>query len=349
MSVINVVPTRPRESNLFDVLRIIAAAMVIVGHAWPLTSTSGVPTFAGIRIHHLGVYIFFAISGYLLATSWTRQPEALPFLIRRCLRIFPALIVTVIATVFVIGPIATTLTAGTYFSSAETWRYLLSAILLAQYELPGVFTTHPETAVNGSLWSLGVEFSCYLGIVLVSLFGRRVRVIAGSLLIVLIGAALITDFYTGPMRTTAIAVAFFAMGAVLSRGAHLARWPVWPALVALILIAPTDGWVGELLALPVVAYAVIAIGSRKSRVASAVRKAGDPSYGMYLWGFPIQQLLIQATGTTSVALSIAVVLPLAAGMGYLSWWLVEQPSIRFGAKLSRLASRAVREDRVVQS
>ncbi|WP_141886169.1 hypothetical protein [Leucobacter komagatae] len=74
-----------------------------------------------------------------------------------------------------------------------------------------------------------------------SLCGRPVRVIAGSLLIVLIGAALITDFYAGPMRTTAIAVAFFAMGAVLSRGAHLARWPGWPALVALILIAPTDG------------------------------------------------------------------------------------------------------------
>lgn len=58
-----------RPANLFDVLRLIAAAMVIVGHSWSLLGLDGVPTLAGITIHHLGVSVFFAISGFLLSTS----------------------------------------------------------------------------------------------------------------------------------------------------------------------------------------------------------------------------------------------------------------------------------------
>lgn len=65
----------PRPSNLLDVLRLVAAAMVVIGRSWSLLGIPGVPSLAGITIHHLGVYIFFAISGFLLSVSWSRSPQ----------------------------------------------------------------------------------------------------------------------------------------------------------------------------------------------------------------------------------------------------------------------------------
>ncbi|MGL3150790.1 acyltransferase family protein [Microbacterium sp. A82] len=330
-----------RPSNLFDALRLAAASMVIVGHAWPLSGLSGVPTFAGIRIHHLGVYIFFAISGYLLATSWERDPRAIQFLIRRCLRIFPALIVVVVLTVFLIGPVASTLPAADYWASSDTWRYLLTMLLFAQYELPGVFTTNPEPVVNGSLWSLGVEFCCYLVLLVTALLGHRAgRAIRGALILT-IGSAVLTGWLFGPMRTTAMALVFFLLGSLASRGGKLAHWPIWPALIGLVAIGPTQGSAATLLAWPVVTYAVVAIGSRPSRSAGVVRRPGDPSYGMYLWGFPVQQLLIVLFGPVPLLVNIALSLSVSMALGYASWLLIEKRAIALGSRVTSSRKRSL--------
>lgn len=308
--------------------------MVITGHVWPLTGASGVPTLAGIRIHHLGVYIFFVISGYLLAVSWDRDPRAAPFMIRRCLRIFPALVVVVALTVFVLGPAVTTVPAAAYWASGETWRYLLSMTLLAQYELPGVFESNPEPVVNGSLWSLGIEFCCYAMLVASALRGLRARIVIRGMLVVGIGSVVLAGVLVGPMRTTAIAVVFFLIGSLAAKGGVLAQWPLWPALAGIAAIAPLQGWLGTLLAWPVVAYAVVAIGSGRSRAARVVRSIGDPSYGMYLWGFLIQQLLIWRFAPLPLLADVVIVLVLSACAGYASWHLVEKHAIALGGRLS---------------
>lgn len=327
-------PPDSRESNLFDLLRILAACLVLVGHAWILSGLKGVPVFAGIAIHHLGVYIFFAISGYLLGTSWTRNSDAIAFLVRRCFRIFPALIGVVLLSIFVLGPLATGSARAEYFVDAMTWQYLLNLTLFAQYELPGVFSSNPEPVVNGSLWSLGVEFSCYLLLVLLGLIGVRTSftiraVIAAGIAAMILGSAL-----SGPLRTTAIAVMFFMLGSLCSRGGILAKLPAWPGLIALFVIAPMQESFGTLAAALVVTYTVVAMGAKPSRLATMVRRMGDPSYGMYLWGFPTQQVLIATFGPQQVLVNIAAVLPVAAALGYLSWHLIERRAIRRGAEIS---------------
>ena len=128
------------------------------------------PLFLGVLpLGPLGVYIFFSISGYLIAQSWDRDSHALRFFIRRGLRIFPALIVVTILTVFVLGPAITTLPIWEYFKSNSTWGYFSNIILYMSYALPGVFehNTYPN-AVNGSLWSLTTEFGMYM---LLMIFG----------------------------------------------------------------------------------------------------------------------------------------------------------------------------------
>lgn len=323
-----------RPSNFFDVLRLVAAAMVVVGHSWSLLGIPGVPTMGGITIHHLGVYIFFSISGYLLSVSWARSPRPAAFMVRRCLRIFPALILVVLVTVFVIGPVMTTLLAADYWGSSQTWQYLLNMTLFAQYDLPGVFLANDQQAVNGSLWSLGPEFCCYLMVMLLGLVGARFSFIARAVLLVGLLSTTILLPIERPLRITAIAVVFFLAGSLLAKVRVPNRLSLWPALASLVALFFIDGDLGLVMASAVVPYAVVAVGSRTSSIAQVVRRAGDPSYGMYLWAFPIQQTIIVLWGPLPLFWNIVVVLGLSAAAGYASWHLLEKLAIALGGRIS---------------
>lgn len=323
-----------RPANLYDVLRLVAAAMVVVGHSWSLLGIPGVPRLADGSIHHLGVYIFFAISGFLLSASWSRSPRPVAFMIRRCLRIFPALFLVVFVTVLVLGPALTTLPSDDYWSSRQTWQYLLNLTLFAQYDLPGLFVSNAQRAVNGSLWSLGPEFSCYLLLVLLGLVGQRFSFIARIALAVgLLGTTILLPVER-PLRITAIAVVFFLAGSLLAKVRTPERLPLWPALPGFALLVILDGDVGLIAACLILPYTVVAVGSRPSRVATVVRRAGDPSYGMYLWAFPIQQTLIAVWQPMPLLLNTVVVLVLSAIAGYASWHLLEKRAIAAGGNLT---------------
>jgi len=331
-----------RPANLFDVLRLLAASMVIVGHSWSLLGLEGVPTLAGITIHHLGVYVFFAISGFLLSTSWARSPRAGAFMIRRCLRIFTALFLVVLATVFVIGPMLTAHAMTDYWQSATTWRYLINLTLVAQYDLPGVFLGNEQSAVNGSLWSLGPEFCCYLLVMTLGVLGARFSVVARTMLGAAVMGAIVLVPMDRPLRVTATAVAFFIAGSLLSGVRDAAKLPLWPVFVGALALVPLGGTLGTIAAVAAVPYGVVAVGSRSSTLATAVRRLGDPSYGMYLWGFPAQQIVISVHGPPPLLADIVVVLLLATAAGYASWHLLEKRAIAWGARLSAHRGRGTR-------
>lgn len=329
-----------RPANLFDVLRLVAAAMVVIGHSWSLLGLPGVPRLAGISIHHLGVYIFFAISGFLLSVSWSRAPQPIAFITRRCLRIFPALILVVLVTVFVLGPLLTTLPSADYWSSSQTWQYLLNVTLFAQYDLPGLFLGNSQSAVNGSLWSLGPEFSCYLMLVVFGLMGPRLSFITRAVLAASLLATVILLPIERPLRITAIAVIFFVAGSLLAQVRRPEHLPLWPALPGFALLLFAEGDMGLVAACLIVPYTVIAVGNRMSNVARVVRRAGDPSYGMYLWAFPIQQALIAVWEPLPLLVNIVVVLALSAVAGYASWHFLEKRAIAVGGNLTaRLQTR----------
>src|SRR3984893_10721087 len=126
------------RSNNFDFLRLIGAVLVIYGHASPLTGTVS-PGFAANGVATIGVKIFFVISGYLVALSWLRDGNLARFLLRRCLRIFPALVAVVILTVLVLGPLLTTQPLSAYFNNPLVTFYLRNIALYINYSLPGVF------------------------------------------------------------------------------------------------------------------------------------------------------------------------------------------------------------------
>lgn len=145
----------PSRDNNINFLRFIAASLVIWFHMASLLAIPE-PYIMGQGLGPIAVNIFFVLSGYLIAKSWTRSSSFGSYLIRPIARIFPGLAVVILLSVFVMGPIVTSLPLGDYFADAGTWKYL-SLIVLAPISnvLPGVFDANPlPYAVNGSLWTL---------------------------------------------------------------------------------------------------------------------------------------------------------------------------------------------------
>ena len=148
--------------NSLDLLRLGAAIMVLYSHQYALLGLAE-PAFLGLNsFGGVGVALFFFLSGFLVSASWERDPDIVRFFTRRSLRIFPGLWFVFVLSFFLLGPLLTTLPLDDYFSSTTTWRYLGTAALVSSNVLPGVFADNPmPLVINGSLWSLPVEFLCY--------------------------------------------------------------------------------------------------------------------------------------------------------------------------------------------
>lgn len=303
---------------------------VLVFHSWPLTGLTPIPEVAGIRVYDLAVYVFFSVSGYLISTSWYQAPIIRVYLAKRALRIFPALVAVVTLTTFVVGPLVTTSTH--YFSSPQTWSYLSNVTLLATYRLPGVFDENPLHAVNGVFWSLGPEFLCYLIVLGLGLLLRQRRLVAA---LVMTGMLLMVAVLpVQPLGETASAMVFFGVGTIIAAVLDGRRLPVWPVAVLVPL------WIGAAALLPelwplahlqlgwlFVPYIVIALGQASTPVFRRAARCGDFSYGLYLWGFLVQQVVIAVAPPLPFALNIVIVIGITAALAAASWHVIEKRAL----------------------
>jgi peptidoglycan/LPS O-acetylase OafA/YrhL len=323
--------------NSFDLMRLAAAMLVIFHHGFVLAGHAP-PVLGAIKdLGGLGVGIFFVISGYLIAASFERSADIGVYLAKRVLRIAPALIVMLLLTAFVLGPLITTLSTGAYLTRPEPWLYVVRNTLLypVTYALPGVFEHNPfPVAVNGSLWTLRLEFTCYLGIALLGA-GRALKgaVVAGLALAA--AAAFLVIEHVLPngaggeaLRLIDLAARngfLFLAGAWFHlRGRKPGRWET--GVSAVLLLTPV--WI---LGLPAV---VLALGHVRGPKLPA-----DISYGLYVYAFPIQQVLA-SLGWLTFPASLLATLPLAI----MSWYLVEKPALTLKRRLphrSEASSAAV--------
>jgi peptidoglycan/LPS O-acetylase OafA/YrhL len=323
-------------------LRLLAALAVVVGHGFVLLDAGPTPRLGGIPLHTLGLYVFFTISGYLITWSWDRMPTLVGFLQNRALRILPGLAATVIASVIIVGPLVSTLPLVEYFANPGTWRYLSGLLLVPQYELPGTFSGHHLTTVNGSLWTLGIEAACYLATAILGLTLRRFAWI-GALVVGTVAVIIAFQPTAAPLsdlRPVGAVCAYFAIGA-LAHHAGAARWriPVPAAVIATaawLIVGAHQPETGTALGLLAVPLAVLTIATR------SVDRSGasDLSYGVYLWGYPVQQLVIDVNPQLPGMFSIAVTVALTLGLAALSWRYVESPAL--GLKRTSSRVRTVR-------
>ncbi|HEX8706602.1 MAG TPA: acyltransferase [Myxococcaceae bacterium] len=340
-----------RRNNL-DFIRFVAAAGVIFSHAFPLAQGTGTReplqdfTRGQMTLGLLCVAVFLVISGVLITQSFERTPSLARFTWARVLRIFPGLGVALLLSAFLLGPVLTEAPLGAYFSSPEPYLYVLRNFTLyaPQWELPGVFTgnVYPG-AVNGSLWTLKYEVGFYLLVAGLGAAGllRRWVALAGWV------AAAAVPFvpYVGPrLGFWPELYLYFGGGLALYLLRGRVRMSPWVALGCLAVLGVTAQLgVGFRYAVGSCgAYLVLYLAFLPSRLSGFARH-GDFSYGVYIYAFPVQQLVTALLGgRTEWWVNAALSLPGVVALAALSWRLVEQPALRLKGSPPSLLMRVLR-------
>lgn len=333
----------PRRNGL-NLLRLILALVVLVNHCWTLSGHGEGPLIDGVNLGRWAVYGFFAISGYLITGSRLAKPLS-AYIIHRTARIFPAFFVCLVVTAFVFAPIAYWHAHGSLggFLTTPTTpvNYVLgnAGLRIVTWDVAGTPTGVPYLgAWNGSLWTLYYEFLCYLiiaGLCCIAAFRRRVVWLALTFAAVALlnfqmpAASLYTQNNLDVVILGNLLPFFLGGGLVYMLRRRIPfTWPL--ALAALVASAVAikviDGSAAQIVA-PLLAYAILWLGAVLP-CPDLIRRH-DVSYGVYIYAFPVQQLLATFAlfrwgVAVYVVLTIAVTVPLAVA----SWLVVERPVMR---------------------
>jgi peptidoglycan/LPS O-acetylase OafA/YrhL len=338
----------------FDYLRISLALGVVCMHSG-LTSYGQDADFAiwmsPLRpVVRVILPMFFALSGFLVAGSLLRTATLMQFLGLRAIRIYPALAVEVFLSALLLGPLLTTEPLGAYFTSPLFGHYLMNATGHIHYVLPGVFQDNPfPNVVNAQLWTVPFELLCYISLSVLALIGVKKRLwLAPAALVALMvaypAARILKHHGESPVILGGVpgAVLVLCFLAGVSAYFYKDRLP-WSAplcilsglATALLLVAPY----GDYVVAPVVTYFTVSLGLANPRKLRILQGA-DYSYGIFLYGFAIQQTLMQALPWAriwwvNILLSVALVTCFAAA----SWHLVEKPALKLRRFLQPRARR----------
>ncbi|MFE1603348.1 acyltransferase family protein [Methylobacterium sp. ID0610] len=275
---------------------------------------------------------FFALGGFLVASSAFRN--TIPgFLALRAIRLYPALIFEVVTFSIIIGPFITTCSPGEYFSDGELYLYLLNTTGYIHYYLPGVFSNNPAgPAVNLQLWTIPREFECYALLTGLSLIGftRRPILIALALFLMSL-CAMMRDQHAliGSGPPARLLILSFLAGILLYTWKdritnHVICFVIAVALSWFLLRDPR---LMSLSPFPI-AYATVWLGLKNPRKTWLVA-SGDYSYGLYLYGYPTQQLVAHLLPDLRIwywngLISLVVAFTLA----YVSWHVIEEPILK---------------------
>jgi peptidoglycan/LPS O-acetylase OafA/YrhL len=292
--------------------------------------------------------MFFVVSGYLVTQSWLADPNAPRYIARRILRIFPALLFVICISAFVLGPAISNLPLSAYLTNPGLPGYLRNLYLFPVYNLPGVFSRNIyPIAVNGSLWSLPVEVSMYITLAILGLWPRlmAVRLVAAALVLGGLslyelrgpGTALAHTavIFGTDLRSALDTAPYFLIGASLYSLRNRMRPNIQIAMVlsAAALLVPPTSFYPELALYLVLPYAVVAFALAKPAAFWFTDRIGDLSYGTYLFGFPVQQLVIQQFATAHHPLwTFALALPPTLLLALVSWHFIERPMLAFKPK-----------------
>ena len=343
------------RDNNFNLIRLVAAFAVLFSHSYSVVLGANDPyrpllDSTGFSLGAHAVNIFFVVSGLLVMQSWDRNSSPLSFITARALRIYPAILVYALLVVFVLGGVFSNVPLSSYFASAETWTYLFSVGSLIQPDqtLPGLFQQNPDPSnVNASLWTIRYELICYLVLLVAGLLGifkTRKR----FTLFMLIGASALlcfsqTSIAADPEAPYGSLVRFglcFGIGLTTYhyRDSIRLHWSLLILTGGLTYLLHGT-MLGTFTLYLAVAYWVLWLAYIPTGAIRQFNELGDYSYGIYIYAYPIQQVIVGA----ALGLSPVQVF-LFAGMAtlmaaVLSWHLVEQPSLKTKSSLTHLVSK----------
>ena len=330
--------------NNLTALRWFAACLVLYGHAFVFLGLLEPLFLQWAPMGPLGVYIFFAISGYLVAQSWQRDPSVPRFLAKRILRIFPGLLVCTLLSVLVLGPWLTTLDMATYWRNEHTRGYFTNMALYMTYHLPGVFAQNKlPHAVNGSLWSLPVEFFMYLLLALLGVVGALLQkpkwgqwltasVTLGFMALVSLWALPATEalvYYRTDLRQIPLCGVYFMVGVCLYQFQLQKYFTLSNVVLAVVLwlCLAKDMQLFVMASWLVLPFVVLAFGLSRHSWFSRWHQR-DYSYGIYIYAFPVQQTLVSFWPQMPLWAYHLSTFVATVALAAMSWHLVEKPALK---------------------
>jgi peptidoglycan/LPS O-acetylase OafA/YrhL len=332
----------------FDYLRITLAVLVLLVHV-PRTTTADDGWLWSHYIRPLTGAIlpaFFALSGFLVTGSLQRSRTLVEFAVLRALRLVPALAVEVTVAAVILGPLLTVFPLKHYFTDAKFYRYALNIVGDIQYKLPGLFLHNPDPdMVNRQLWTIPAELRCYAALMVLAVLGFASR---WSWMLALLGVCVVgfplfdlvrhRDIFAIANVPPTVLVLAFLMGVTLNL---LAQWT--PLSGGLFVVCLGLGYGAMLFrettwfATAPLTYVTIFLGLTRPPK-TFITAAGDYSYGVYLYGFPIQQAYACLFPHFRVWwASLLFTLPIVLGLAFLSWTLVESRVLSRRAEVIALA------------
>ncbi len=275
------VPDLGGKSNNFNIIRIFLAISVLFSHSFELLLQPA-PVVLGRTLGNFAVNCFFVISGYFITKSWIRSDSAFVFIKKRVLRLLPAYIMA-----FILAEILSYIGNGysicptPYIKNGSVWTlyYEIMAYLLVM--ALGMFGLI-KADILGALWAVGLFF-CIL------MYGNsstEYNVLAPLFLNFLGGAYISQNEKEIRMKKTGIVCT------VILCVLHFFPRCFWLILQKIPLIyGPACDYISfnYILYLFCLPFAVVYIGKYLPVVIEIV---GDISYGLYIYAWPIQSIII---------------------------------------------------------
>lgn len=326
----------------FDMLRLVAASAVVLHHAmkiehdivrddW-LFQFSGGYTQLGL----LAVSIFFALSGYLITPGLVKSGNVIGYFSRRFMRIMPLLIVIVVSTALIIGPIFSSVSLAEYYSSKSTWRYLQTISTILSLQLPGVVDYDGGDTINGPIWTLHFEWMCYIilgALAFVGVLAKRwvflAIYIAAIVTLIFIVGEVPADESRNRVFMLLFLFSYFGAGVLIYLFGDILRWSL--PIMGLTLAALIAVWASPFdyaLAPALTAFLVVGIGLIKFPE-TPLTTGVDLSYGVYLSHSVILMALMNIHPFQSWVVLFAIALPLSLLTAYASWTLIEAPALKY--------------------
>lgn len=333
-----------RENNSFGLIRLIAAVLVVVSHSYLLTGGTLISEpLANSTSFPLGahaVHVFFALSGFLIAARWQARPDLAHFIAGRVLRIMPALVFVALATLVIAALVISSPANPLYLVSPEALFFFARTVFL----LDGggsLASVVPQNEVSGAIlatvWTLRFEAFCYFSIPLI--LGATTRTLRSGLLASI--AVLLASggwlVFNNPHFLDAGLIdnlARFFFSFYLGVLAWFLRERIALSVFGVIALGLATWFcletqISQVMEIAFVAYATLWVGSIRFGKLSRLTNTEDVSYGVYLMGYPIQQLVLALLPSTNAILNASITLVIALPLAFISWRIIEKPFLSY--------------------
>ncbi|KPF71821.1 acyltransferase [Bosea sp. AAP35] len=335
-----------RPHNNFGLLRLVLALAVVVSHAFSVATGRGEdePWFqtTGFTLGEHAVNGFFAISGFLVTMSYQRRGWG-DYVLARALRIAPGLIAATLLVSLALGAAMTRLDLASYLADPRLWRFVIGTLTTfkSAAALPGVFENNPLPFPMGTVWTLKYETICYLGVLVAGLAGLlRQRNLALCIGGALLAATLLREVVTpeGPkgVETALRLPLIFLAGGLMylfSDRVPVSLTGLAVALVVLLLLSPTPLYKPALYL--VTAWGAIVVALAPALTRRRTEPKADLSYGVYLYGWPVQQACLALFPTAGAFMLFWPGLAATLIVAWLSWHFVEKPALSLKRRFLR--------------